>query len=69
MDKIIVKDLCVTGILGIYAHERITPQEILINLVLFTDIHKSRAETDDIAHCLDYEKVANQVRAYVETLP
>ena len=66
MDKILIKDLRVTGIIGIYEHERTTPQEMVINLVLFTDTRKA-AETDDIADCVDYEKAANKVRAHAET--
>jgi FolB domain-containing protein len=66
MDKVIIKDLRVTGIIGIYDFERITPQEMVINLTLFTDIRKA-AETDDIADCVDYEKVANRVKTHAET--
>ena len=66
MDKIIIKDLRVKGIIGIYEHERTSPQEIVINIVLFTDTHKT-AQTDDIANCVDYEKVANKVKALAET--
>ena len=66
MDKILIKDLRVTGIIGIYEHERNIPQEMVINIVLFTDIRKA-AETDDIADCVDYEKVANQVKTHAET--
>jgi FolB domain-containing protein len=66
MDKIIIKNLRVTGIIGIYEHERTTPQEMLINIVLFTDIHKA-AKTDNFAECIDYEKVANKVKAHAET--
>jgi FolB domain-containing protein len=66
MDKILIKDLRVTGIIGIYEHERHTPQEMVINLTLFTDIRRA-AETDDIADCVDYEKVANAVKAHAET--
>jgi FolB domain-containing protein len=66
MDKIIIKDLRVTGIIGIYEHERTIPQEMVINIVLFTNIHKA-AETDDIADCVDYEKVANRVKTHAET--
>jgi FolB domain-containing protein len=66
MDRIIIKDLRVTGIIGIYEHERTAPQEILINIVLFTDIHKT-AQTDDIADCVDYEKVADKIKAHAET--
>jgi FolB domain-containing protein len=66
MDKIIIKDLRVTGIIGIYEHERITPQEILINITLFTDLHKV-TRTDNITDCVDYEKVANKVKLHAET--
>jgi FolB domain-containing protein len=34
--------------------------------VLSTDIQKA-AQTDNIADCVDYEKVANQVKAHAET--
>jgi len=65
MDKIIIKDLRVTGIIGIYDYERITPQEILINVTLFTDTHKAAA-TDDIADCVDYEKAANMIKMHTQ---
>ncbi len=66
MDKVFIKDLRVTGIIGIYDHERITPQEIIINIIMFTNIRKS-AEKDDIANCVDYEKVALKVQAHAQT--
>jgi FolB domain-containing protein len=66
MDKVFIKDLRVTGIIGIYEYERTTPQEMLINITMFTDIRKA-AKTDDIVDCVDYEKVANKVRAHAET--
>lgn len=66
MDKIIIKDLRVNGILGIYAHERVTPQEMVINVMMYTDTHKA-AMTDDIADCVDYEKAANLLKAHAET--
>lgn len=66
MDKIFIKDLRVTGIIGIYDYERTTPQEMVINVTMFTDIQKA-AQTDDIVDCVDYEKVANRVKAHAET--
>lgn len=66
MDKVLIKDLRLTGIIGIYAHERVTPQEIIINLTLATDTRKA-GESDDIADCVDYEQVANRVKAHVQT--
>ena len=66
MDKILIKDLKVTGIIGIYDLERITPQEMLINISLETDTRKA-AEADDISLCVDYEQVALKVKAHAET--
>lgn len=66
MDKIIIKDLRVTGIIGIYDFERTTPQEMVINVVLLTDIRQA-AKTDALADCVDYEKVAKKVKAHAET--
>jgi FolB domain-containing protein len=65
MDKIIIKDMRVTGIIGIYDRERITPQEMLINITMQTDIQKA-AKTDNIADCVDYEKVANKIREHAQ---
>jgi len=66
MDKILINDLRVNGIIGIYDFERDSPQEILINLVLFTQT-KQAAETDDISKCVDYEKIANTVRTHAQS--
>jgi len=66
MDKILIKDLHAHGILGIYARERVTPQEIVINVTLYTDIRKA-AESDEIMDCVDYEKTANLLKAHAET--
>lgn len=66
MDKVFINNLRVIGIIGIYDHERITPQEMLINVTLFTDI-RSAAKTDLISNCVDYEKVATRVKAHAET--
>ena len=65
MDKIIIKDLKVNGIIGIYDRERKIPQEIVINAILHTNTRKA-AETDDIADCVDYEIMANRIKAHVQ---
>ena len=48
MDKIIIKDLLLRGIIGINPDERTKKQDILLNMVLYTDIRHA-AETDNIA--------------------
>ena len=63
MDKIIISNLKVTGIIGIYPHERVTPQEMRISIVMETDTRRAAA-SDDIADCVDYESAANRVKAH-----
>jgi len=66
MDKIIIKDLTVEAILGIYKQERLTPQKVVLNVEVFTDI-RAAAHSDSIADCVDYEQLANRLRAHVKT--
>ena len=54
LGKVFISDLVVRGIIGVNAWERETPQDFVINLVLFTDL-TPQGETDDIADCLDYQ--------------
>lgn len=65
MDKVFIKDLLVRGIIGINDWERREPQDILINIVLFTDTHRA-AQTDRIEDCVNYRTVAKKVQAYAE---
>lgn len=66
MDKILIKDLRVIGIIGIHPNERVTPQEILINITLSTDTRHA-AETDHIADCVNYQTIAAAVKTHAET--
>ena len=65
MDQIIISDLKVQGIIGVYDWERKAPQEILINLVLSTDITGVSAN-DDITIGVDYARVAQDVKKHAE---
>jgi FolB domain-containing protein len=65
MDQILVKDLLVRGIIGINEDERHQPQDILINLVLFTDATRA-GETDSIDDCVNYRTIAKRVFAHAE---
>lgn len=65
MDKVIIKDLVARGIIGINDWEREKKQEILINIVLFTDMHKA-GESDDISDCVNYRTVSKKVLAHAE---
>jgi FolB domain-containing protein len=65
MDRIFIRDLMARGIIGINEWERETPQEILINIVLFTDIRQA-AKTDDITASVNYRTISKKTLAYAE---
>lgn len=67
MDKIIITNLRVRGILGIHDWERITPREIIINATMFTDTHQA-AQSDDISDCVNYSDMAKKLRAHTENV-
>jgi FolB domain-containing protein len=66
MDQVFIKDLLARGIIGINDEERVNLQDILINIVLFTDLNKA-GETDDIADCVNYRTIAKKVIAHAES--
>jgi len=65
MDRVIIKNILARGIIGIREWEREKPQDILINIDLYTKVRKPDA-TDDIAECVDYSKVTKRVLALAE---
>ncbi|MCL4561210.1 MAG: dihydroneopterin aldolase [Chloroflexi bacterium] len=65
MDQVFIKDLLVRGIIGVGDAERKQPQDIVINIILFTDIHTG-AEADNIDDCVNYRTVAKKVIAFAE---
>ena len=66
MDKTFIKDLVAHGIIGVNEWERENPQEILINITVFTDTRRA-AESDDLADCVDYSSLARKVQTHAET--
>ena len=66
MDKVIIKDIQVRGIIGVYDWERAQPQDILINLELYADLRRA-GQTDKLAECINYHTLATQVQAHAET--
>ncbi len=63
MDKVLIRDLVVRGIIGVYDWERELPQEIIINVDMYTDQSRAGA-TDDLAECVDYQLVAEKITAH-----
>ena len=67
MDKVFIKNLRARGIIGIREWERKQPQDILINVILYTDIHRA-GETDDIDDCADYSIASKKLLAHAESV-
>ena len=65
MDKVFIKDLVARGIIGVNDWEREQPQEILINITVFSDT-RSAAASDDLADCVDYSALAKKIQAHAE---
>ncbi|HWQ45412.1 MAG TPA: dihydroneopterin aldolase, partial [Longilinea sp.] len=65
MDKTFIKDLLVRGVIGISEREREQPQDILINVTLYSDISKAGI-SDNIDDCVNYRTVAKKIIAQVE---
>jgi FolB domain-containing protein len=65
MDQVFIRDLIARGIIGINNWERKKPQEILINIVLFTDLHKAGI-SDELQDGVNYRTIAKKVLAHAE---
>ena len=65
MDKILITNLRAHGIIGVYEHERETPQDILINITLYTDTRRA-AETDSLEDCVNYDALSQKIRIHAE---
>lgn len=66
MDKVFIKDLVARGIIGIRDWEREKPQEILINITVFTDTRQA-AKSDALEDCVDYSSLAKKIQTHAET--
>ena len=65
LDKIIVSDLLLRGIIGLNDWEREKKQDILINLTLFTNTRRGGA-TDQASDILNYRTITKAIIAHVE---
>lgn len=65
MDKVLISDLLIRGIIGINPDERVKKQDIVINIVMYTDIRRA-AETDDIDDTTNYKDISKRVIEFVE---
>ena len=65
MDRIIIKDLLLRGIVGINEDERTNRQDILINVTMWVDT-AAAAASDDIVDAVNYRTVTKGIISHVE---
>jgi FolB domain-containing protein len=67
MDQIFIKDLLIRGVIGISDRERESPQDILVNVIMFSDI-TAAGKTDNVEDSVNYRTVAKKILAHVEKI-
>jgi FolB domain-containing protein len=66
MDKIVIKDLLLRGIIGVNEWEREKRQDILINITMMGDLSRA-GKSDDINDTINYRTVTKRVIQHIET--
>lgn len=65
-DKIIIRDLNLRGIIGVHDWERRAPRDILVNVVIYTDLQPAGI-SDSLTETVDYSMVAEKMAAHVSS--
>lgn len=65
LDRIHIRDLSVQGIIGINPDERVTRQEVLVNVTLWVDA-RAAASSDDIEDAVNYRTINKALIAHIE---
>ena len=64
-DKIYIRDLAIRCIIGVNQDERTEKQDVVINVILFTDTRKA-GQTDVLEYSVDYKMVKKAILSLVE---
>jgi FolB domain-containing protein len=65
MDKVFIEDLMIRGIIGISEKERSQPQDIVVNITLYTD-NTEGSSSDNIDNCVNYRTISKAIIAHVQ---
>jgi dihydroneopterin aldolase/D-erythro-7,8-dihydroneopterin triphosphate epimerase len=65
LDRIEIKDLRLRCIIGSNEEERHQPQDVLLNLTLFTDTRRA-GQSDDLADTVNYQTLTERLAEHVE---
>ncbi len=63
-DVLWIEGLKVEALIGVYAHEKINKQPLIIDLVLATDLQKA-CQSDAVEDTLDYASVSQSVIGFI----
>lgn len=67
MDEIFIEDLLIRGVIGITDREREQPQDILVNITIYTDTSIA-GQSDNVTESVNYRTVAKKVLAHTEKI-
>lgn len=65
MDKIYIRDLALRCIIGLYPEERKNKQDVIINIVLETDL-RAAGKSDSLSDTVDYKAIKLAILNFVE---
>jgi FolB domain-containing protein len=65
LDQVLIKDLVVSGIIGINPDERVNEQDICVNVVMWVDTQPA-ACSDDIDDAVNYRTITKRIIAHVQ---
>ena len=66
MDTIFIRDLEVNAIIGTLPEERHTPQKLILNLEIFTEMERA-AVSDDLRDAVDYSRAEALLKETAES--
>ena len=64
-DKIIISDLALNAVIGVFDWEKNHPQMIQVTLAMYVNCHKA-AKTDELVDAVDYGVISDRIRVFVE---
>lgn len=65
LDRILIKDLLVHAIIGINPDERVNPQDVLVNAVLFVDT-RAAGMSDAMDDSVNYSTITKAMYRHIE---
>ena len=65
LDQVLIKDLVVSGIIGINPAERVNEQDICVNVVMWVDTSPA-AESDNILDAVNDRTISKRIIAHIQ---